>query len=177
MNLNVFQWPLTKRYYLTHPWKWIKELGQNIRAAWSRATKGYCGMDVWNYSDWFLSITPAMFRHLADHGSAYPGRAPFDTPEKWSDWLHSVADALDGCTEEFLDTQNEYRDDYFKTLLDARVEKKDGKFVRLEWEDSQELRDLTQLYRLREEELWKDRNARLKDTIEQIVTYFDELWD
>ena len=35
--LSVWSYPYKKTYYLTHPWKWFKHLGMNIRDAYRRA--------------------------------------------------------------------------------------------------------------------------------------------
>ena len=87
---NVWYFAYGKRYYLTHPWQWIKEVGYNIRAAWQRATRGWTYMDVWNMDTWFLHTIPPMLRYLAENGNTYPGVEPFDGeygPQRWKDWL------------------------------------------------------------------------------------------
>ena len=31
MKNSVWTWPYSTRYYLTHPWKWFRELFRNIK--------------------------------------------------------------------------------------------------------------------------------------------------
>lgn len=105
---TVWNFPYSTRYYLTHPWKWARELFQNIGAAIRRSTNGWTYSDVWNWDEWFLSTAPTMFRYLANHGSAYPGIEPFETPEKWRDWLYKIADLLESGSTEYKEAHNEF---------------------------------------------------------------------
>lgn len=172
MNLNVLvNFPYARHYYLTHPWKFFKHCWQNLKDAWWRVTKGYAPRDVWDLNDWFLAIMPEMLRMLAnDSVGVYPGVEPFETSDKWQDWLHSVADAFDGCTEEYIDSKNEYHDEYFDTLMNRRHD------ITTTWDSAADLRELTQLYRLREDELWEQRKVLLNDTFREFATHFDYLW-
>lgn len=109
MNNVLFNWNYRLSYYLIHPWKWFKELWVNLKNSWMRATKGYCYTDVWNLDSWFCSVLPPMFRHMADYGLAYPGHEPFETPEKWHQWLYEIADNIENLQyDDWLDNQNEY---------------------------------------------------------------------
>ena len=92
---SVWYMPYNKRYLLTHPWQWVKCAWRCCRDAWRRSVYGWCPGDVWDWDQWFLRTTPEMLRYMADHGSAFPGREPFTTSEKWHDWLHNVADLLE----------------------------------------------------------------------------------
>ena len=80
---SCWNWCYSKRYYLTHPWKFFKDLNRNIKDICMRARYGFTWTDIWNWDHWFLHTTPQMLRHMADNGSAYPGKPPFDTPDEW----------------------------------------------------------------------------------------------
>ena len=113
---SCWSWCYAKRYYLTRPWKWFKDLWRNIKDVCMRARYGFTWSDVWNWDHWFLHTTPNMLRYMADHGSAYPGQPPFETPERWHDWLHEIADLLETGNEEWQDAHNKYYDEYIKEL-------------------------------------------------------------
>lgn len=164
MNLNVFNWAWRTRYYLIRPWKWVKELFSNIRAAWMRAIKGYCYMDVWNWDDWFCSVVPSMLRHMADHGSAYPGKEPFDTPEKWHDWLYEMAHRIERLQyDDWMEDNNEYSKEYLESFEN-------------DW-CSERQEEIRKKYYARCEEINKMRQQVLEDFGKEFFKHFDCLWD
>ena len=70
----------------------FKELRYKLRRTIQRATRGYADEDVWNMDIWFLEIVPKMLRQLGGEKSmSFPGREPWDTPEKWSAELEHIA--------------------------------------------------------------------------------------
>ena len=79
--LTVFNYGCSTKYYITHPWKWIKETYYNFKNAWKRAINGYCYPDWCNFDEWFKEIAPSMLRDIADKGYGYPGVKPFDEPD------------------------------------------------------------------------------------------------
>lgn len=115
---SVWYMPYNKRYLITHPWKWFGCAWRNIRDAWRRSVYGWTYGDVWDWYNWFLHTTPDMLRYMADHGMAFPGHEPFDTPEKWHDWLHEMADLLDTGREDWQEEHNEYYEEYMSKLVD-----------------------------------------------------------
>ena len=172
MSLNVMNWFYTKKYYLTHPWKWFSELFQNLREAYRRVKYGWAYQDCWNMNTWMLEILPPMLRHMADHGCGYPGTEPFETPEKWNDWLHSMADVLESLQEDNWESQNEYKEDYFQSL---------------EWEhdsnnnitmtNGQDHETIAELYYMRMKELNEEWKKLLENTFMELAKHFDCLWD
>lgn len=176
MKNSVFYLSYGKRYYLTHPWKWIKEVGYNIRAAWKRATCGWCAADVWDWDNWFMLTVPDMFRHMADHGSAYPGHEPFTTPEKWHDWLHEMADLIETGREDWQDEHNEYYDEYMKHLMDnwePPTKDENGFLVH----KSREFTELDKKYFTRANELREQGEKNIRFVLSQIAEHFYDLWD
>lgn len=180
MNLNVFNWAWRTRYYLIRPWKWVKELFNNIRAAWMRMIKGYCYMDVWNWDDWFCSVVPPMLRHMADHGSAYPGKEPFDTPEKWHDWLYKMAHIIERLQyDNWLEDKNEYSKDYEKTFEDDAYEEEHpgGPFLTTTYGSSLSKEEIRKKYYERCAEIHKTRQQALEEVFLELGRNFDCLWD
>ena len=178
MNVNVFDWPYSKRYYLTHPWKWFGQLGRNLRAAWMRATKGWCYSDCWNFDDTFLTIVPEVLRYLADHGCGYPGSGKWDTPEKWSDWLHSVADLMEAAAAD-IDDANEFAEDFHRLSTNMKVEKKENGCISVSWPETDEFKEVKQLYFERMNELNEQRKESLRSAMKEFSEAIVEgvLWD
>ena len=180
MSMNVLMdFSYSKRYFLTHPWKWFKEIWTNIKNGWMRATKGYCYTDVWNIDNWFCEVLPPMLRHMANHGCAHPGVAPFETEEKWHDWLHSMADVIDTIYDEdfWVETKNEYYKEW-NTLWDFHNNKHPNFTETCEYNTSEEHFDLVrELYYARMKEISEERQELINDTFMEIARAFDYLWD
>lgn len=178
MNLNVFQWPYTTHYYLTHPWKWFSQLWKNIKAAYHRIRYGWCSWDVWDWDSWFCSTTPSMLRYMADYGSAYPGKEPFDTPEKWHDWLYETAHKIERLGyDDWAKDNNEYSEDYERTFEDEKYEKThpNGPFLTTTYDARKE--EIRKKYYARAKEVHETRQQVLEDFGRSFFKFFDYLWD
>ena len=92
---------------------------------------------------------------MADYGCAYPGYEPFDTPEKWHDWLHNIADMIETSTEEWQDEHNEYCEEYTDS-----------------WD-----KELGEKYFARAEELRAQGDRNIRYALENLGKYFYDLWD
>lgn len=181
--INVWNWPLRKTYYLTHPWKWIHELFINIKAAHMRMHKGYCYTDIWNFDDWFTHVAPSMLRHLADYGSCYPAVEPFETSEKWHNWLYMMAERLEECGRDTLDVleeKNEYSQQMHEALQAAQKRWKenhpDEKHTHGQ-DFTPEEEELRKKYWEREKEIVKDREQFIQETFTELGKHWDCLWD
>lgn len=166
-NLSVFSWSYSKRYYRLHPWIWIKELFDNIRAGWMRATRGYCYSDIWNWDSWFLEIVPTMLHILANEGQAYPGSSDFPTPESWHDWLQQISANFISCREEEQEKRNQYRDDFMNEI--------DKHFSTNPPLSSSN--EIAQLYFNREKEIFDESQTVLRDTFLELSKHFYQIWD
>ena len=156
MNMSVWQWPYTKRYYLTHPWKWVKHFFTNCRDAYRRMRYGWTYSDVWNWDDWFLTIVPDMFKHLAHYSMAYPGADPFSTPDEWQAWLLKVANLIEQSSEEWCNENNEYYEPFMNNFSDEENRKK---------------------YFARQEELTNICHSNISEALTEIATHFYKIWD
>ena len=95
---------------------------------------------------------------MADHGSGYPGVKPFETPEKWRDWLHHIADLIETASEDWQDEHNEFYRDYMDHI----------------WENDKERFNK---YFERAVELRNEGNENIKIALSQIAENFSSLWD
>lgn len=65
--MNVFKdFVCTKKYYLTHPFAFFKELKINLKNCRDRIVKGYCFSDIADFDTWLLTILPRMLQELQD---------------------------------------------------------------------------------------------------------------
>ena len=176
---NVWHFAYGKRYYLTHPWKWIKEVGYNIRAAWQRMVRGWTYTDVWNMDTWFLHTIPPMLRYLAEHGCSYPGRPPFDGeygPQRWKDWLLETADLLDSGREDWQEEHNQYYDEYIKHLMDdwePPTKDENGFLVH----QPREFTEHEKKYFARARELSEQGEKNVRIALGRIGEWFYSLWN
>jgi len=130
-KLSLWTFTYRKSYYLTHPWKWLRDVYWNIRNFWHRGRYGFAYVDVWNWCNWWPNVGAAALRYMAEHGSGYPGTEPWETPEKWREFLITQADNLDKAAKscDFLgcDDENEYAEAFHKLhkeFKDLTVEEK-----------------------------------------------------
>ena len=178
MNLNVFNWSYTKRYYLMHPWKWISELFSNLRATYQRARYGFCYTDVWELGYWLLEILPPMLRHMANHGCGYPGDDEFPTYESWQAWLLKMADDIESVKEENVEKQNEYEED-FQNSFNRKQWDKDpsSKFITITWNESPDHKEISKKYFNRMKELYTQREQKLVKVFTELARKIPFLWD
>ena len=177
---NVFKWGYSRKWYLTHPWKWVKELFRNVKFAWQRATRGYCDSDVWNIDSWLLALLPSMLRDLAnDPVGAYPGVEPFDTPEKWHYWLLKMADKFEELQTDWVESKNEYEDEYMKLMEESQVMSKgEDKLIRCNFifKDEKYAEELRQKWLSRIKELRQEQDAATIAAFTELAEHFYALW-
>lgn len=173
---SVWDWPYCTKYYWTHPWVWFKHLGQNIRDAYRRARYGWTYVDVWNMDVWIMRTLPPMLRHMATHGSAYPGHEPFETPERWHEWLNKMADLLESGLEEKQNNCNEFYNEYIKSLEDdlSIIYTDENGMIHYK---SKGLSAADHEYFNRAEEIAKDAANNVHNAMSQLGMYFNNLWN
>lgn len=150
--------PYNKRYLITHPWQWFRCAWRNIRDAWRRSVYGWTYGDVWDWDTWFTRVVPDMLRHMANKGSAYPGHEPFETPEKWHDWLQHMAHLIETADEAWQDEHNEFYRDYMDHI----------------WENDKERFNK---YMNRSQELAKEGEDNICRAFENLGQFFYDIWD
>ena len=161
---NVLKFWYRPTYYFIHPIKFFKELKVNLINAWMRITKGYCYTDIWNLNTWFCLVLPPMLKHMADYGMAYPGSEPFETLEKWHDWLHNMANTIERLDyDAWMEDNNEYSHTYERTFEDD--------------DESEEKEEIRKKYYERCTEIHPKRAQVLEDFGKNFFKFFDCLWD
>ena len=163
---NVLKnFPYSKRYYITHPHKFISECWTNLTNAWMRITRGWSYQDLWNMSDYLLDITIDMLHNLARDGHGYPGVAPFEEPGKWISWLYYIAGELEESKEENYEQRNEYYDEYMKKFDDPN------------WNINSPQTELDKKYFARKKELAEEARERRTKALMEDIKFWDYLWD
>lgn len=150
------------RYWVRHPFKWIKDVCGDARAAYQRAKYGWAPRDTFSFDSWFMEVIPPMLRYLAYDseriGVDY-GREPFDTPEKWHAFIRSLADRIESCKEEEQDKRNEYYEEYMRQLTSGQNDE-----------------ELNKKYFARSEELWREAEQTIQEALHDMSKYFFALW-
>lgn len=163
MDMNVMRLARPLRYYLRNPFILFRDVRLMVRNVKMRIKRGWCPSDAWEWHYWFGTVAPEMFRYLAEHGMTYPGNDEFDTPEKWHDWLNSVADVIEYASNE-EDDENEYRKLFSQAMNSVGVSTL----------DKMEIKDK---YIEREEEIAFNRQLSIEDAMSQIGKNYFQLWD
>lgn len=163
MDLNVFKLPYTKRYYLTHPLKFIRQCGRNIKQAYKRIRYGWCAYDAWDFDVWLFSVTPPMLRFLADKGCSWSDQK-FNSIEEWREWLRNMAAKLEKMQfDDWSDSKNEYSEDYYKSLEN-------------DWK-TEEHKEIRKKYYDRAKEIASTRQQDLEKVFIELADNIDALWD
>lgn len=173
---SVWYMSYNKKYLITHPWKWVKCAWRCLRDAWRRSVYGWTYGDVWDWDSWFLHVVPDMLRHMADNGGGYPGRPPFETPERWHDWLHQMADLLETGREDWQDEHNEYREEYDKYLMESWEPAKIDKDGMLHFPVSPHS-EIYEKYMTRAMELHDQGQDNVRRAMTLMAEHFSCLWD
>ena len=177
MNMNVLKdFPYRPRYYLTHPWKFVRECFINLKNAWMRITRGWCYTDLWNMNDYLTDVMIDMFRMLALKHDGYPGKEPFKTDTEWTSWLYYIAGELEATKEEFYQNKNEFKNEYYKELdnwTSEFEEDENGNLIHKANEQS----EISKKYFAREIELYNEATQRRNAALQQVLLYYDYLWD
>ena len=166
---SVFYPSWSRRYYLLHPWVWIKDMWINLKNAYMRAVYGFCWLDVWNAGDTFFHIFPQILIYLADNGVGYPGCGEFDTPEKWSDYLRKLGQDLKSLeADPYFEENNQYSKDW-ERIFENKVDELEHPWLSNE--------EINKLYFARDRELAEERQAKLDEVGQRFFHIIDSLWD
>ena len=181
-KLSVMSFPYRKMHYLTHPWKWFKDIYWNIRNFWHRGRYGYAYVDVWNFCDWYPRVGAAALRYLAANNRGYPATKPWNTMKEWREYLNYLANRLERCADStdilFGVERNEYKDE-----LDAIMEKRrivtnnaDGSTTH-SWELTPEEEEIRKKYWEREKEIRDADAAYIVETFRWVGEDLQHFWD
>lgn len=174
MGLNVFKdyRGYGRRWMITHPWLYFKHGYYNLKAAWQRATRGYADRDTWDLDTWFLQVIPAMLKQLSQNSNGYPYGFTY---EKWVEFLYQLAMDFEKCQDCEGNDENEYYDDYMKSLDDIKYKRNENGC--LIWETHVHHDEISKLYFDRVKELSKARQELLEDCCARLGKNLYSIWD
>lgn len=169
--LNDF--PYVKRFYVSHPWKFLQECWWNIKAGWSRCTKGYAYRDAADMDEFLLHLIPAMLRELAN-GPAYPGNDEFPTYESWQMWCNSLANRFENVQEEHWgDGRNEWETQWHSMMPALLPHPNLTTTYTFTTEQVEEVREK---YYAREKELFEEREQIIQQLYLELAKHHSMLW-
>lgn len=181
--LSVWTFPYRKSYYLTHPWKWFKDLYWNIRNFWHRGRYGYAYIDVWNFCDWYPRVGAEALRYLARHNSGYPATKPWNTMKEWREYLEYMANRLERCANSqdilFGEERNEYKEQFDEIMRKTRLIKEDekGNTVLSHTAFTPEEEEIRKKYWEREKEIHDADQAYIEETYKWLAEDLSHFWD
>jgi len=179
MSLNCLTYfPHRARYYVLRPHKFIAQCWRNLKMAWQRITTGISYYDRYDFDHYLLNILPYALRSMAKESPSYPGYEPLETPEKYADWLNSLADVFESVAgDDEWDDRNEWKDE-FEVAMDAiKTEKTDSNgTVTVTWAANPDYDDIRKLYFDRTKELNDERQRILEDAFHELAKHFFTLW-
>lgn len=83
--LRVYEY--TSRYYLTHPWTFVRHFARNLKWTWQRATRGYSDYDVADIASFIFDTLPPAIQELNKTKTSHPGSMTF---EAWTEVLTDI---------------------------------------------------------------------------------------
>ena len=120
MELNVWKFGrCRRRYYLTHPLKWLRDVSLSVKWTYQRATRGYADIDWYELHYWMISVLSSMFDEYAEHHYGYPGEEAGFTDGQWTTYLRAIAAHMRNASEDQQIQKNEYEAD-FKRISEVR---------------------------------------------------------
>lgn len=158
---SVWRFPYNKPYLWKHPIKLIKCIGQCFADAWRRSVYGWTYGDAWDWYEWFLHVTPDMLRKISNDGVAFPGHEPFETAEKWRDWLQHMAYLIETADETWQDEHNEYYEEYINTPMHRKLFNT----------------DIVNKYSVRAGELAEQGKKNIELAMTELGKHFYDIWD
>lgn len=176
-KMSVFTFGYRPSYYLRKPWRFFHDLYCGFRNFIHRGKYGFAYSDVWAMDEYLLDVIPLMLRYLAEHSHGYPGVEPFETPEKYTEWLIQLAEKFENCSIDY-DEKNEYSEAFRKQADDImkRNIDKDKPFDMAQ-EMTTEEKIIRNKYFDRMETLSKEQNKNILDAYTELAAHHDILWD
>ena len=87
----------------------IGDFFRSIKWAWQRATKGYCELDTYSVSDWFLNTLPDMLEEIKKNYTGYPDEL---TEQEWNEILSRLTFLLREANKDTCTKVNPYESEY-----------------------------------------------------------------
>ncbi len=163
---------------LCHPIVFLRFLCRAFKMAWQRAVKGYCNWDLWDMDFWLTHVLPPMLTELAEKGHSYPGREPFETPEKWRAWLNSMASDIASLQNDWADTKNEFAEQFLSVRNYLQIVEGDKHGLKvIKPNDTPEVAELRKKWLDRSAELAEQQTEFTIKTFAELGKHLQNLWD
>ncbi len=86
--IDAWWWLRRMRYRAWHPRPW-----RRVQWRWQRSVRGWADCDVSSLDSYIAGLLSGALLKLA-RGHGYPGREPWETPEKWEAYLKDLSARL-----------------------------------------------------------------------------------
>ena len=96
----------------------IGDFFRSIKWAWQRATKGYCELDTYSVSDWFLNTLPDMIEEIKKNYTGYPDEL---TEQEWNEILSRLTFLLREANADTCTKVNPYESEYSRISDEFRA--------------------------------------------------------
>ena len=98
--------------------KTIGDFFRSLKWAWQRATNGYCELDTYGVSDWFLNTLPDMLVEIKNNCTGYPDEL---TEDEWIRILDRMIFLLREANKDTCTKVNPYEDEYLHISKEFRA--------------------------------------------------------
>jgi hypothetical protein len=167
-KMKQFELSMTKRYYVFHPIKFIKEVCRNLKYAWQRIFRGWDDMESWNIYSYFLDRNIEMLNVFSKNLISYP---PDSSPEEWADTLLKITDGFEA-GKKLSDLDTVAWDEKYKLMCERGISGldsiNDGKVYEIDKEIN---------FWERHEKEMKEFEERFNEGMKLFVDNFWHLWD
>ena len=166
-KMSVFTLGYSPRYYLIRPWKFFKEVYWNMRNFIHRGRYGFAYCDVWCMDEYLLNLIPLMLRYLGEHSHGYPGVEPYETYEKYQQWLFDLAEKFEQCQDD-----GEWRNEYYEPYIQAL-----NKQIEENREATEEEKELTRKYLDCSKKAFEENDKAIIEAYKELAEHHQILWD
>ena len=98
--------------------KTIRGFFRSLKWAWQRAIKGYCELDTYSVSDWFLNTLPDMLEEIKKNYTGYPDELK---EQEWNEILSRLIFLLREANDDTCSKVNPYDKEYNFMLKEFRA--------------------------------------------------------
>lgn len=183
MDCNIWHFKCrSTRYYILHPWAFIKDVFRAVKYAHQRCTRGYADSDWYNISEWFINVLPNMIDDLAENHCGYPGECFGFTDEDWTKYLKEIVWHLHNASEDQDKVTNEYEEEWEKinrerfSNAEIWTDENGSKHKKVPELTESQL-ELCKKYTNRCREIYDWRCEQVKIALLLIGSHFFNLWD
>ena len=166
-DINAFTCYIPSRslkWNVLHPIKYIKAVCRGFRAAWQRATKGFCDYDLWDLDSWLLQVLPDALDAFVKDNPSYPAWGEMDTFEKWQNFLKNIASDLRDCADIDGNSHNEYYEEYIKKFDDPN------------WNINSPSTELDKKYFARCKEIAEEQQIKMENAFARLAKWLHAIW-